>query len=173
MMTSITNEYTSYKNISLTLYSRMGDVSCVWEVSGDKDGLLFWPKFFLAHSSTSFSCWLGVAQPWVTEGPKPSVCSWFSLRHLVSNWLKPSERLVILLSNTHLLPLFFHLFTQVYLLTDGLVEGQYITLFHFPLTITSSLFLHIICIYPGVGSMDRKIYASIFTWTHNPLMITV
>ena len=27
-------------------YSRKGDVSCVWEVSGDKDGLLFWPKFF-------------------------------------------------------------------------------------------------------------------------------
>ena len=59
MTTSITNEYTSYKNIYLTLYSRKRDVSCVWEVSGDKDGLLFWPKFFLANSSTSFSSWLG------------------------------------------------------------------------------------------------------------------
>ena len=49
-----------YKNISLTLYSREGDVCCVWEVSGDKDGLLFWPKFFLAHSSTSSSSWLGL-----------------------------------------------------------------------------------------------------------------
>ena len=49
-----------YKNISLTLYSRKGDVSCVWEVSGDKDRLLFWPKFFLAHSSTSFLSWLGL-----------------------------------------------------------------------------------------------------------------
>ena len=48
-----------YKNISLTLYFRKVDVSCVWEVSGDKNGLLFWPKFFLAHSSTSFSSWLG------------------------------------------------------------------------------------------------------------------
>ena len=31
-----------------------------------------------------------VAQPWVTEGPKPSVCRWLSIRHLVFNWLKPS-----------------------------------------------------------------------------------
>ena len=30
-----------------------------------------------------------VAQPWVTEGPKPSVCRWLSLRHLVPNWLEP------------------------------------------------------------------------------------
>ena len=45
MTTSITNEYTSlYK--SLTLYFRKGDVCCVWEMSGDKDGLLYWPKFF-------------------------------------------------------------------------------------------------------------------------------
>ena len=35
--------------------------------------------------------------------------------------------LVILLSNIHLLPLFFRLFTQVHLLIDGSVEGQYIT----------------------------------------------
>ena len=37
--------------------------------------------------------------------------------------------LVILLSHAHLLPLFFRLFTQVHLLIDGLVEGQYITHF--------------------------------------------
>ena len=72
-----------------------------------------------------------VAQPWVTEGPKPSVCSWFSLQHPVSNWLKPSWHLVILLFNIHLLPLFFHLFTQVHLLIDGPVEGQYITIIPF------------------------------------------
>ena len=29
--------------------------------------------------------------------------------------------------NVHLLPLFFHFFTQVHLLIDGSVEGQYIT----------------------------------------------
>ena len=57
MTTSITNEYTSlYK--SLTFYFRKGNVCCVWEMSGDKDGLLYWPKFFLAHSSTSFTSWL-------------------------------------------------------------------------------------------------------------------
>ena len=56
---SITNEYTSlYK--SLTLYFRKGDVCCVWEMSGDKDRLLYWPEFFLDHSSTSFTFWLGL-----------------------------------------------------------------------------------------------------------------
>ena len=65
MTTSITNEYTSlYK--SLTLYFRKGDVCCVWEMSGDKYGLLYWPKFFLAHSILAW-----VAQPGVTKGPKP------------------------------------------------------------------------------------------------------
>ena len=59
MMTSITNEYTSlYK--SLTLYFRKGDVCCAWEMSGDKDGLLYGPKSFLDHSSTSFASWLGL-----------------------------------------------------------------------------------------------------------------
>ena len=38
--------------------------------------------------------------------------------------------LVILFSYVHLLPLFFRLFTQVHLLIDGSVEGQYITFFH-------------------------------------------
>ena len=61
MTTSETNEYTSlYKYKSLTLYFRKGDVWCVWEMSGDKDGLLYWPKFFLGHSSTSFASWLGL-----------------------------------------------------------------------------------------------------------------
>ena len=94
---------------------------------GNGDRLLYWPKFFwpLQHF---FLIMAWVAQPWVTEGPKPSVCRWLSLRHLVSNWLEPSGHLVILLSNIHLLPLFFRLFTQVHLLIDGSVEGQYITL---------------------------------------------
>ena len=29
-------------------------------MSGDKDGLLYWPKFFLDHSSSSFASWLGL-----------------------------------------------------------------------------------------------------------------
>ena len=118
-----------YKNISLTLYSRKGDVSCVWEVSGDKDGLLFWPKFFLAHSRNSFSSWLGVAQPWVTVDRKAlsqQPGSQFGI-------LSPTDsnrlgHLVILLSDIHPLPLFFRLFTQEHLLIDGSAEGQYLTI---------------------------------------------
>ena len=93
---------------------------------GDGDRLLYWPKFFLRPEQHFFLILAGVAQPWVTEGPKPSVCCWLSLRHLVSNWLEPSGHLVILLSNTHLLLLFFRLFTQVHLMIDSSVEGQYI-----------------------------------------------
>ena len=81
------------------------------------------PSSSLDHSSTSFASWLGL----LTKGLKPTVCSWFSLRHPVSNWLEPPGHLVILFSNTHLLPLFFRLFTPVHLLIDGSVEGQYIT----------------------------------------------
>ena len=55
----MTNEYTSLCK-SLTLYFQKGDVCCVLEMSGDKDGLLYWPKFFLDHSSTSFASWLGL-----------------------------------------------------------------------------------------------------------------
>ena len=97
-------------------------------MSGNKNRLLYWPKFFLDHSSTSFAFF---SQPGITKDPKPSVCSWFSLRHPVSNWLKPSGHLVILFSNVHLRPLFFRLFTLVHLLIDGSVEGQYIRQFYF------------------------------------------
>ena len=83
------------------------------------------PSSSLDHSSTSFASW--VAQPGVTKNPMPSVCSWFWLRHPVSNWLEPLGHLVILFSNAHLHLLFFRIFTQVHLLIDGSVEGQYIT----------------------------------------------
>ena len=80
-------------------------------------------------SSSDHSILTGVAQPWVTEGPKPSVCRWLSHRHLVSNWLQLQLTqavcvLVIFLFNVHLLPLFFRLFRLVHLLIDGSVEGQ-------------------------------------------------
>ena len=68
-----------------------------------------------------------VAKPWVIESPKPSVYRWLSIRHLVSNWLRPSVHLVILQFKVHLLPLFFRLFTQVPLLIDWSIEGQYVT----------------------------------------------
>ena len=57
----------------------------------------------------------------------PQSANWSSRRHPVSNWLKPSGHLLILLSNNHLLLLFFRLFTQVHLLIYGSVEGQYMT----------------------------------------------
>ena len=117
-----------YKNISITLYSRKGDVCCVWEMSWRRGQSDILTQVLLATTAALLLHLGWVAQPWVNEGPKPSVCRWLSLRHLVSNWVKPSVHLVILLFNDHLLPLFFRLFTKMHLLIDGSVEGQYITL---------------------------------------------
>ena len=58
-----------------------GDVGCVWEMSWGRRYID--PAVLLSHLG-----W--VAQLWVTEGPKPSVCRCLSIRHLVPNWLKPS-----------------------------------------------------------------------------------
>ena len=120
-----------YKNISPTLYSRKGDVSCVWEVSGDKDGLLFGPKVLptIAAVLLHLGC---VAQPWVTEGPKPSVCCWLSIRHVVSNWLKPSVCWLYYSLTSTCFNVFFCLFTQVHLRIDGSVEGQSVTYIYHP-----------------------------------------
>ena len=59
-----------YKKIYLShfILERV-DVSCVWEVGGDKDGLLFWPSSSSDHSSTSSSSWLGCSTV-VHWGPK-------------------------------------------------------------------------------------------------------
>ena len=83
-----------YKNIPLTLYSQKGWCwLCVrGELETGTDCYILTPSSS-DHSSTSFMSWLGCS----TVGhwrPKPSVWSWFSLRHLVPNWncnwLKPS-----------------------------------------------------------------------------------
>ena len=101
-----------------------------WAGGGDR--LLYWPQVLLTIAALlSHLCW--VAHPWVIEGPKPSVCRWLSIRHLVTNWLQLQltqavSVLVIFLFDVHLLPLFFRLFTQVHLLIDGSVECQYVTL---------------------------------------------
>ena len=84
-----TNERTLlYKNIiSHTLFSK-GLMFLVHERwVGDRDRLLYWPQVLLTIAAllSHLGC---VAQPWVTEGPKPSVCRWLSIRHLVSNWLE-------------------------------------------------------------------------------------
>ena len=64
------------------------DVGCVWEVSWRRGKTAtYWPKVLLAIAALlSHSGW--AAQPWVTEGPNPSVCRWLLLRHLVPNWLQ-------------------------------------------------------------------------------------
>ena len=97
-------------------------------MSGDKDGLLYWLQVLLSTiaallSHLDWGC-LTVGH-WGLQSPQSA--SWSSRWHPVSNWIKPSGHLVILFSNIHLLPLFFHLFTHVHLLTDGSVKGQYIT----------------------------------------------
>ena len=78
-----------YKNIYLShfILERV-DVGWVWEVSWRRRQTdTYWPKVLLIIALLSH---LGlVAQPWVTEGPKPSVCRWLSGWHLVPNCLKP------------------------------------------------------------------------------------
>ena len=113
-----------YKNISLTLYSRKGwCFYCVWEMSWRQGQT----AILTPRSSSIIAALLShlgrVAQPWVPEGPKPSVCQ---LILTLASYLQLTRTvcaLVILLSNVHLLTPFFRLFTQVHLLIDGSVEG--------------------------------------------------
>ena len=60
-----------YKNISLTLYSRKGDVSCVWEVSWRRgQTATYWPKVLLTITALLLNSGCA-AQAWITEGPSP------------------------------------------------------------------------------------------------------
>ena len=113
-----------FKNISLTHYSRK--VWCWLCVRGELEAgtdCYILTQSSSDHSSNSSSFWLGCStvDHW---GPKPSVWTRFSLRwHPISNWLKPSVSwLYFCLTSTC-----FRLVTQVHLLTDGSVEGQYVT----------------------------------------------
>ena len=115
-----------YKNIiSHTLFSK-GLMLVVYERwVGDGDRLLHIdPQVLLTITALLFHLGRGCSTvgQW---GSKPSVCSWFSLCwNPISNWLKPSVSwLYFCLKSTY-----FRLFTQVHLLIDGLVEGQYVTL---------------------------------------------
>ena len=80
------NERTHFfiKNISLTLYSQKD-----WCWLCVRDELETWTDWY-TDPAVLLLILTGVAQLWVTEGPKPSVCCWFSIRHLIPNWLKPS-----------------------------------------------------------------------------------
>ena len=70
-----------YKNIiSHTLFSKGWWLLCVRDELETGTDCYIDPAVLLSHLG-----W--VAQPWVTEGPKPSVCRWLSIQHLVSNWL--------------------------------------------------------------------------------------
>ena len=87
----IFNERTNtllYKNISLTLYSRKGWCwLCVrGELETGTDCYILTQVLLTIAALLSHLGW--VAQLWVTEGPKPSVCHWLSIQHLVSNWLQ-------------------------------------------------------------------------------------
>ena len=96
---------------------------------GDKDRLLFWPKVLLSTTAALLPHLGLVAQSWVTEGTKTSVAgSQFGIlsptdTNSNSNSLKKSVSWwYFCLSSTC-----FRLLTQVHLLIDGSVEGQYVT----------------------------------------------
>ena len=95
-----------YKNIPFTLYSRKGyervDVGYVWEVSWRRrETATYWPQVpltipaLLPHSAGLLN-----RRSW---GPKPSVWSWVSLRHFISDWNCNSNsnwRLELIASNS-------------------------------------------------------------------------
>ena len=96
-------------------------------MSGDKDGLLYWPKFFLDHSSISFASWLGLFN-WGSlraQSPLSGAGSHFGILSPTDS-KRPGAWLYYFL-----MPTCFRcsstFFTQVHLLIDGSVEGQYIT----------------------------------------------
>ena len=68
------------------------DVGCVWEVSWRRgQTATYWPKVLLTIAALLLHPgW--AAQPWVTEGPKPFVCHWLSIQHLVPNWLNSNRK---------------------------------------------------------------------------------
>ena len=102
------------------------DVGCVWEISWRwGQTVILTQSSSFDHSSTSSSSWLGYSTVghW---GPK-ALCLPLALTQASFPQLAQAVCvLVILLFNVHLLPLFFRLFTQVHLLIDGSVEGQYV-----------------------------------------------
>ena len=130
VMTTSTNERTHFfikVYLSHFIFERVMLVVCeIWD--GDRDRLLYWPKILLTIAAFLSHLVLGCSTVGHLGPQNPQSASWFSRWHLVSDCFKPSGHLVILFSNGHLLPLFYHLFTQMYLLIDGSGGGQYITI---------------------------------------------
>ena len=84
----------------------------------------------------------------VSEGPKPPVCRWLSIRHLVSNWLQLTQAvcpLIILLFNAHLIPLIYTGASLDWRLGRGSIY------YNHPILIfqnsTRRIFLHV-CLHP-------------------------
>ena len=121
------NEQTNtllYKNIISQLYSRKGDIGCARETSWRRgQTVILTQSSSFDYSSTSSSSWLGCSTvgQWGPKAPSLSLNSASCIRLTQAVCV-----LVILLFNIHLLPLFFRLFTQLQLLIDGSVEGQYV-----------------------------------------------
>ena len=118
------NEQTHFfmRNIYHTLFSKglMLVVCERWARDGDR--LLYW------LSSTSFSSWMGCST--VGHWGSKALCLPLALNSASCLQLTQAVcPLVISLFNAHLLPLFFCLFTQVHLLIDGSVKGQFATVF--------------------------------------------
>ena len=117
-----------YKNIiSHTLFSKWWCWLCVRDELETGQTVILTQSSSFDPSSTSSSTWLGCSTVghW---GPK-ALCLPLALNSAFCLQLTQAVCvLVMLLFNVHLLPLFFRLFTQVHLLIDGSVEGQYVTM---------------------------------------------
>ena len=95
-------------------------------MSGDQDGLLYWPKFFLSTIAALLPhlCWgCSTVGHFGRKALSLQAGSHFGI-------LSPTDsnhpgHMVILFSTVRLLPLFFRFFTQVHLLIDGSVDAQY------------------------------------------------
>ena len=112
-----------YKNIiSHTLFLKRWCWLCVRDELETRTGYYIDSKFFLILA--------GLLNRGSLRAASPQSASWFSRFGILSPTDSNRLALVILLFNVHLLPLFFRLFTQVHLLIDGSVEGQYITFKH-------------------------------------------
>ena len=128
MTTSITNEYTSLRKYkSLTLYFRKDDVLLCVRDEGRQGQTAILTQVLLLTTAALLSH-LGWGCLTVGHsGPSPlQASSHFGIP--VSDCLTATGNLSIFLINTHLLQLFFSLFTQVHLLIDGSVKGRYITI---------------------------------------------
>ena len=132
-----------YKNIiSHTLFSKGWCFCCVWEMSWRRTRLPYWTQVLLTIAALlphlGWGC--STVDHW---GPK-ALCLPLALNSTSCPQLTQAVCvLVILMFNAHLLPLFFHLFTQVHLLIDGSVEGQYVTLSSFILWLYIYIYIYI------------------------------